>query len=403
MMATEHTSDFLIVGGGIVGLATAWRITQRFSDAKVTLLEKEDHVAAHQSGRNSGVLHSGIYYKPGSLKAKTCRAGKAAMEDFCRQQNIPFDNCGKIIVAVEEKEIPGLEKIHQRGLENGVQNAWLDAHQIHAIEPHAAGIQALHVPEAGIVDYPAVCQRLAKLLSDSGHRVLLNRNVDAIEPTQSQVTVRCGSDRFVTGNLVTCAGLHSDRMVRLSGLKPTAKIVPFRGEYYELKQAKRYLCRNLIYPVPDPMFPFLGVHFTRMIGGEVECGPNAVLALAREGYSWGTVRIGDLAESLSYGGFLKLAVQHWRMGLGEVHRSLSKTAFVKALQRLMPEIRNEDLVRCRAGVRAQALGPDGAMIDDFLWVSAPRMLHVCNAPSPAATASLEIGRIIAERVVDITT
>ncbi len=397
-MSETKASDFIVVGGGIVGLATAWRLMQQFPDAKITLLEKETRVGSHQSGRNSGVLHSGIYYKPGSLKAVTCRAGKAAMEEFCREHNVRYETCGKIIVALDEHEVPRLQAIHDRGAENGVTSHWLDGPAIREIEPHAAGIRGLHVPESGIVDYPAVCEKLSELLSASGHVVRLSREVTAIQADAKQVTVSCGNERLTAGFLVTCGGLYSDRLVRLSGLKPPARIVPFRGEYYELKSDRRHLCRNLIYPVPDPKFPFLGVHFTRMIGGEVECGPNAVLALAREGYSWSNVRMGDLAESLTYGGFLKLATQHWRMGLGEIQRSLFKSAFVKALQRLLPDIQASDLTPCRAGVRAQALAADGSMVDDFLWVTAPRMVHVCNAPSPAATASLEIGRIIAERV-----
>jgi len=397
-MSAANKSDFLVVGGGIVGLATAWRLMNQFPDAKIALLEKEPRVGAHQSGRNSGVLHSGIYYKPGSLKAVTCRTGKAAMEEFCREQSIGYETCGKIIVAVDESEIAGLKRIHERGIENGVTSHWLDSAEIREIEPHSAGLRGLHVPEAGIVDYPAVCEKLAALLVAGGHCVNLQKQVTAIRSEAQHVTVSCGREQFTTGFLVTCGGLYSDRLVRLSGLQPPAQIVPFRGEYYELKADRRHLCRNLIYPVPDPKFPFLGVHFTRMIGGEVECGPNAVLALAREGYSWGKVRMGDLVESLTYGGFLKLATRHWRMGMGEIQRSLFKSAFVKALQRLLPEIQASDLTPCRAGVRAQALAPDGSMIDDFLWVAAPRMVHVCNAPSPAATASLEIGRIIAERV-----
>ena len=397
-MTTANNSDFLVVGGGIVGLATAWQLMQQFPHSKITLLEKEARVGSHQSGRNSGVLHSGIYYKPGSLKAITCRVGKATMEQFCREHSVRYETCGKIIVAVDESEVPRLENIHQRGVENGVVSHWLDAAGIRELEPHSAGIRALHVPESGIVDYPAVCEKLAELLRANGHSVRMHQQVTAVQADAKQVTVTCGSEKFTTGFLVTCGGLYSDRLVRMSGLKPPAQVVPFRGEYYEIKSDRRYLCRNLIYPVPDPKFPFLGVHFTRMVGGEVECGPNAVLALAREGYSWGTVRVGDLAESLTYGGFLKLATRHWQMGVGEIKRSLFKSAFVKALQRLLPEIRSEDLTPCRAGVRAQALAPDGSMIDDFLWVTAPRMVHVCNAPSPAATASLEIGRIIAERV-----
>ncbi|MCC7333603.1 MAG: L-2-hydroxyglutarate oxidase [Pirellulaceae bacterium] len=397
-MLKATTSDFLVVGGGIVGLATAWHLTQCFPDARICLLEKEPQVAQHQSGRNSGVLHSGIYYKPGSLKATTCRSGSMAMQEFCQSEQIRYEICGKIIVAVSPDEVARLDAIHARGLENGIHCRMIDAQEMRHIEPHVAGVKAVYVPEAGIVDYPGVCQRLAQKLTQAGHQVLFNQQVVGIEPQSQQVVVRTPRDTFPTGFLVTCGGLYSDRLARMAGLKPPAQIVPFRGEYFELRAERRKLCRNLIYPVPDPSFPFLGVHFTRMVSGDVECGPNAVFALAREGYSWRSVRLGELAESLSYGGFLKLAARHWRMGLGEIHRSLSKAAFVKALQRLIPEIQSRDLRPCRAGVRAQALAPDGTMIDDFLWVAQGRMIHVCNAPSPAATAALEIGRQISQRV-----
>lgn len=399
-MVQTTNCDFLIVGGGIVGLATAWQLAQRYPDARIGLLEKEPQVALHQSGRNSGVLHSGIYYKPGSLKATTCRDGKLAMQEFCQAEQIRYELCGKIIVAVSQDEVPRLDAIQLRGAQNGINCRIIDQHEMQAIEPHVAGVQAIHVPDAGIVDYPEVCRRLVQKLEAAGHWVALDQKVLGIETQAQHVAVRTQRDTFQAGFLVTCGGLYSDRLARMAGLKPPAKIVPFRGEYYELRPERRELCRNLIYPVPDPSFPFLGVHFTRMVSGDVECGPNAVFALAREGYSWGNVRLGELSESLRYGGFLKLAARHWRMGLGEIHRSLSKAAFVKALQRLIPEIRAEDLHPCRAGVRAQALAPDGTMIDDFLWVSQGRMIHVCNAPSPAATASLEIGRQITDRVAE---
>lgn len=397
-MTAQKPSDFLIVGGGIVGLATAWRIAQRYPDAKLCLLEKEPQVAQHQSGRNSGVLHSGIYYKPGSLKAITCRQGKLAMQEFCQAEQIRFEVCGKIIVAVDELELPRLEAIEQRGRENGIACQVIERSDMQDLEPHVAGLKAIHVPEAGIVDYPGVCRRLAQKLTEAGHQVHFRQQVVGITASSKSVEVQTHSDRFQTGFLVTCGGLYSDRLAKLSGLQPPAQIVPFRGEYFELEGSQRHLCRNLIYPVPDPNFPFLGVHFTRMVGGDVECGPNAVFALAREGYSWRHLRLGELAESLGYSGFRKLAAKHWKMGLGEVHRSMSKAAFVRALQRLIPEIRSQDLRPCRAGVRAQALAPDGTMIDDFLWVSQGRMVHVCNAPSPAATASLEIGARISEHV-----
>lgn len=397
---SQPTVDFAVVGGGIVGLATAWQLQQRYRDARVCLIEKEPKVAQHQSGRNSGVLHSGIYYKPGSLKATTCRTGKALMEEFCRSEGIALDLCGKIIVALNPSEAERLDAIHLRGQANGVQCERIDARQIREIEPYAAGIAALRVPEAGIVDYPAVCARLADKIRDAGNSLFLGSQVRAIKMGPRDVRLTTEHQTVTAGCVVTCGGLYSDRLVRMSGMRPTAKVVPFRGEYYELRKDRRFLCRNLIYPVPDPNFPFLGVHFTRMVDGSVECGPNAVLALAREGYSWGHVRLGDLVESLTYGGFVKLASRYWRTGMGEVHRSLSKPAFVRALARLVPQLKSADLRRCRSGVRAQAVGPDGALVDDFLWVSGDRILHVCNAPSPAATASLEIGRLIVERLAE---
>ena len=393
--------DFVIVGGGIVGLATAWQLAQEYSDCSICVLEKENQLAAHQSGRNSGVLHSGIYYKPGSLKARTCRAGKLAMQEFCEQQGLPYELCGKVIVAVDESEVDRLQAIYDRGQQNGINCQIIDAKQLHELEPHCRGVKAIHVPESGIADYPAVCRKIADLLRAAGHRVELNQEVRQIRRTSESILVKTDEQEWEGSLFVGCAGLHSDRLVRLAGLTPPAKIVPFRGEYFELKSNRRELCRNLIYPVPDPNFPFLGVHFTRMVSGDVECGPNAVFALSREGYSWGKIGLRDLAESVTYGGFLKLATRHWKMGLGEIHRSLSKAAFVKALQRLIPGIREEDLTPCRAGVRAQAIQSDGTMVDDFLWVDDERMIHVCNAPSPAATASLEIGKHILERVKSI--
>ena len=290
--------DFAVIGGGIVGLATAWQLQQRYPDSRLCLLEKEPKVAQHQSGRNSGVLHSGVYYKPGSLKATTCRVGKALMEEFCRAEGIRYELCGKLIVALDEQEVARLDAIYERGQANGVRCERIDGDQIRQIEPHAAGIAALRVPEAGIVDYPAVCKRLADKLTGGGQQLLLGSEVRAISPGPRDVRVTTAEHSVTAGCVVTCGGLYSDRLVRLSGMKPPAKIVPFRGEYYQLREQRRSLCRHLIYPVPDPNFPFLGVHFTRMIDGSVECGPNAVLALAREGYSWGHLRVGDLAESL---------------------------------------------------------------------------------------------------------
>lgn len=390
--------SLLVVGGGIVGLATAYRYTQRYHGAVVTVLEKESSVGQHQTGHNSGVLHSGIYYKPGSLKAINCREGKLAMEEFCQEQQIPYDICGKVIVAVDKGDLPSLEKIYERGQANGVNCERIGIDRLAELEPHAKGVAAIHVPEAGIVNYGAVCDRLAQLITAAGGRVVTGARVTSIKQSAGEVVVQSTAGDFTAERAVTCAGLQSDRVAKLSGAKPDAKIVPFRGEYFELKPSAQHLCRNLIYPTPDPAFPFLGVHFTRMIGGGVECGPNAVLALAREGYTKTGINIADLAESLTYGGFLKMAAKHWRMGAGEMWRSVSKRAFVKALQHLVPEITADDLVPAPAGVRAQAVLSDGSMVDDFLIEETGRVVNVLNAPSPAATASLNIGKLIVDRL-----
>ncbi len=365
------------------------------------MLEAQREVAAHQSGHNSGVLHSGIYYRPGSLKAVACRQGKAAMEAFCREESVPFERCGKVIVATTEPEIGALETIQRRGIENGIACQWIHSDQLRQLEPAAAGVAALHVPEAGIVDYREVCLAMRRVIEREGGKVLTDARVCRVDVSSGSVRLTYSTSRGDRGivespQVISCAGLQSDRILQLCGGTPSARIVPFRGEYYELIEAKRSLCRNLIYPVPDPSFPFLGVHFTRMIGGGVECGPNAVLALAREGYRWRDISARDLAETLKFGGFRKLARRHWRMGAGEIWRSVSKSAFVNALRKLIPAIRAEDLTRARSGVRAQAVAADGSMIDDFWIESTDRVIHVLNAPSPAATASLAIAdRIVA--------
>lgn len=397
----QHQVDFAIVGGGIVGLATAYQIANHYRDATIALLEKENQVAAHQSGRNSGVLHSGIYYKPGSLKALTCREGKLLMEAFCREHSIRYETCGKVIVALDEKELPLLQRIYDRGLGNGVKCERINQNRLKELEPHAAGIEAIHVHESGIVDYPGVCRRLADILRERGHQVCLGAEVLSIKQQAECIELKTRSETFQARYAVNCGGLQSDRLIRMAGDKPPAKIVPFRGEYYQLKPEFRHLCKNLIYPVPDPEFPFLGVHLTRMVDGSVECGPNAVLALAREGYNWLTLNPTDLLESLAYSGFLKMARKHWSKGLGEIQRSLSKGAFVRALQRLVPDLREEHLIPCRAGVRAQAVTADGSLVDDFLFLRKERIVHVCNAPSPAATASLKIGETILEELKQI--
>jgi len=391
-------SDVLIIGGGIIGLATAYTLVQRFPSKQVRVLEKEADLAHHQTGHNSGVLHSGIYYKPGSLKAENCREGKKAMEAFCAEEGIPYDVCGKVIVAVDQSDLPALDRIYERGQANGVRCEMIDRERLVELEPHAAGIKAIHVPEAGIVDYRKVCERLAEKVRERGGEVLTGARVTDIVHQNGGVAVQSTAGQFTAPLLVNCAGLHCDRVTKLGGQKPEAKIVPFRGEYYKLKPESHHLVRNLIYPVPDPSFPFLGVHFTRMIDGSVECGPNAVLAFAREGYTKTDINLYDLAESLTYPGFLKLALKYWRVGAGEMWRSVSKAAFVRALQRLLPAIRSEHLEAAPAGVRAQAVSRDGSMVDDFLIQYNDRIVNVGNAPSPAATASLNIGRLIVEKL-----
>ena len=394
-------SDICIIGGGIVGLATAYRLTKRHPGKRVVILEKESFPAKHQTGHNSGVLHSGIYYKPGSLKATNCRKGKLAMEDFCKEHGIEHELCGKVIVALNEEEIPRMEKIYRRGQENGVNCEIIDRKRLLEIEPHAAGIRAIHVPECGIVNYRQVCERMGELISQGDdNELLLGQEVRQIEETSQGLLIKTDQTEIESDFLINCAGLHSDRVARLSGQPVPAKIIPFKGEYYELTQKAKHLCKHLIYPVPDPQFPFLGVHFTRMIDGSVECGPNAVLAFGREAYGKLDLNLKDLLESLGYSGFRKMALKHWKMGLGEMWRSYNKGAFVRALQRLIPEIKAKDLKSAPAGIRAQAVTPDGSMVDDFLLKESKHVVNVCNAPSPAATASLNIGETIVDKLAD---
>lgn len=392
------TYDVTVIGAGIVGLATMYRLTERCPGLKTAILEKETGPAHHQTGHNSGVLHSGIYYQPGSLKATNCRLGKLAMQRFCEEQSIPFDICGKVIVATKERELPALQRIYERGQQNGVACELIDTDRLRELEPHAAGIRAIHVPEAGIVNYREVCHRLTEILRDRGCELITSARVNQVTSYADRLVVAWQGGGLQTRFLVNCSGLHSDRIARLTGQPPGAKIVPFRGEYYQLKPEAFHLCRNLIYPVPDPNFPFLGVHFTRMIDGTVECGPNAVLAFSREGYRKIDVNLRDLFESLTFPGFLRLAARYWKMGAEEMWRSVSKRAFVAALQRLVPEIRADLIEAAPAGVRAQAVSPDGRMVDDFLIVDSERIVNVCNAPSPAATSSLNIGNLIVDRL-----
>jgi L-2-hydroxyglutarate oxidase len=390
--------EVIIAGGGIVGLATAYQISQQYPHTKITILEKESGVGQHQTGRNSGVIHSGIYYTPGSLRATNCQQGRTMMEIFCREQEIPIDICGKVIVAVDKKEQERLQAIYERGQANDVKCRLLDRHELRDIEPHTAGIAAIHVPETGIVNFKTVCERLAELVCDRGGAIVTGAKVLDIKHNTTSVQVETSSGDFSGGYFINCTGIYCDRIAKKTGHRSPAKNIPFRGEYYELKPSAHHLCNHLIYPVPNPAFPFLGVHFTRMIDGRRECGPNAVLAFAREGYRKRDVNVFDLLETLTYPGFLRLAAKHWRMGMQEMWRSCRKRAFVKALQQLVPAITAADLTRGRAGVRAQALDPSGALVDDFIILDSNRIINVCNAPSPAATSSLKIGETIVSRL-----
>ncbi|WP_327309365.1 L-2-hydroxyglutarate oxidase [Streptomyces sp. NBC_01298] len=387
--------DVLVIGGGIVGLSTAHALAGLAPGTRVVVLEKEDGPARHQTGRNSGVIHSGIYYKPGSLKARFAVRGAAEMVKFCAEHGIPHEVTGKLIVATGRDELPRLHALVQRGRENGIPVRELGPTQISEYEPEVRGLAAIHVGTTGIVDYGRVAQQLAE---SSGAEIVYGGAVDLISRRASGIAVRTSSGLVVRARvLVNCAGLQCDRIARLAGDDPGMRILPFRGEYYDL--ARPELVRGLVYPVPDPAFPFLGVHLTRGIGGGVHVGPNAVPALAREGYGWGVVRPRDLADELAWPGSWRMAARHWRYGAGEVRRSLSKAAFVEAVRRLLPAVRAEDLVPAAAGVRAQAVLRDGGLVDDFLIREGERTVHVLNAPSPAATASLPIGREIAGRAL----
>jgi len=394
---TDQRFDIVVVGGGIVGLATALHLTKHFPQLRLLLLEKEDRVGKHQTGHNSGVIHSGIYYKPGSLKARLCVEGARAMVEFCGQHNIPFEICGKVIVATSEEEFPRLQTLLERGEANGLSGVRpLNGEQIREIEPHCSGLRGIYVPATGITDYAAVSEKYAEVVAQQGGTVSVGTKVTGFTQRGGETVVETNRGAFATRYVVNCAGLHSDSVSRLAGQKPGVRIIPFRGEYYDLIPEKEYLVKSLIYPVPDPRFPFLGVHFTRRVRGGVDAGPNAVLAFKREGYRWRDFSMRDMAGTLGYSGFWRMAGKYWRYGMGEVHRSLSKRAFVQALQRLLPEIKSEDLVADGSGVRAQAVRPDGSLVDDFQFDRAGNTLNVYNVPSPAATASLAIGNAIVE-------
>jgi L-2-hydroxyglutarate oxidase len=389
--------NVVVIGGGVVGLGVALEITRRFPRLRLLVLEKEDRVARHQSGHNSGVIHSGVYYKPGSLKARLCVSGAAAMVEFCREHGIAHQVCGKVIVATRADELTGLEELRRRGEANGLTGLRLIGPEtLRELEPHVAGLQALFVPSTGITDYAKVCEKYAELISAGGGTVLTSAAATGIRRAAGEIVVETPRGAFSTHSLINCAGLFSDRMSLMAGDDPGVMIVPFRGEYYDLTPERASLVRALIYPVPDPRFPFLGVHFTRRITGRVDAGPNAVLALAREGYRHRDISLRDLGSSLAFPGFWRLARKQWRSGLDEWRRSLSKPAFVRALQRLLPEVGEKDLVPGGSGVRAQAVKPDGSLVDDFLFVPSANVLHVLNVPSPAATASLSIGKAIVD-------
>lgn len=395
--------DCAIIGGGIVGLATAMQLGRKQPDTKILVIEKEPAIASHQTGHNSGVIHSGIYYKPGSYKATFAREGSRSMVEFCREHGIPHEVCGKVIVATKEPELPLIEKLLQRGIENELPVSRLTPEQVHEIEPHVRCLGGIKVPTTGIVNYNAVCAKYAELVRAQGGTLQTRTTVTSIRSVNGVQRIATNTETFESRFVVNCTGLHSDRVTRSAGLEPRARIVPFRGEYYELVPERRHLVKTLIYPVPNPAFPFLGVHFTRMIDGTIHAGPNAVLAFKREGYRKTDFSLRDTWDTLSYPAFWKMAWKNLGEGWLEMRRSFSKKLFVESMRQIIPEVREEDVTPTHAGVRAQALSPEGNLVDDFLFVDGPNAIHVCNAPSPAATASLEIGREIATRIPQLRT
>lgn len=388
--------DIAIVGGGIIGLSTAMNLTERY-DCSLVVLEAEAELATHQTGHNSGVIHSGLYYKPGSLKARNCVEGREALYRFCEEHSVPYDRCGKLVVATDSAEVEQLDKLEVRGQENGLQGIRkLSAEEIKEYEPHCEAVAALLVPETGIVDFPAAAHKYAEIAAGRGADIRRDAQVQGVVRSQDELTLQTTDGDVTAGALINCAGLQCDRVARMCGVDPQLQVVPFRGEYYELVPERCHLVKNLIYPVPDPRFPFLGVHFTRMIHGGIEAGPNAVLALDRAGYSRMAFRFRDALSAATYRGTWALAFKYWQMGLYEMYRSVSKSAFVGDLRKMIPELKGSDIKTAGVGIRAQAVLPDGSLVDDFRIERGDRMIHVLNAPSPAATASISIGKTIAQ-------
>ncbi|MBI4197648.1 MAG: L-2-hydroxyglutarate oxidase [Chloroflexi bacterium] len=394
-MTTSRKYDVAIIGGGILGAATAMKLTAAYPKYKVAVIEKEKELAAHQTGHNSGVIHSGLYYRPGSYKASLCVQGGKDLRAFCDQRGIRYDLIGKVVVATSEAELPALQTLYERGTANGVEGlAMLGPEQLREIEPHTAGMKALHCPMTGIIDYKEVTHAYATQMREQGGDLFTGAKVQKIHGGHGSITLETTQGDFEANHLINCGGLYADTALRMMGVKTEVRIIPFRGEYYEIAPDKHHLVKGLIYPVPNPLFPFLGVHYTRLIHGGVEAGPNAVLALAREGYTKGKIRPSEVMDYLTFPGFWRMSRKYWKTGLGEMYRSFSKKAFTKALQKLLPEIRQEDLVPAGAGVRAQAVDRTGFLLDDFSIVERQNAIHVLNAPSPAATSSLAIGQHI---------
>ncbi|MCA1010478.1 L-2-hydroxyglutarate oxidase [Halobacillus halophilus] len=393
--------DYVIIGGGIVGLSTAFAIIQKNPGASIMVVEKEQELSAHQTGRNSGVIHSGVYYKPGSLKARMAMQGRNSMVEFCETHDVPHEVCGKVLVATEQEEIPRLEALYDRVQENGLNVTRIGRKELQEIEPYANGIEGLRVPSTGIVNYKKVSVKIAELLRQAGVEFSFGSAVETIDEGTSEVTIETSERTLKSRYLINCAGLHSDRLVRMAGIHTDLQIVPFRGEYFKLTEEKSHLVKGLIYPIPNPAFPFLGVHLTKMMDGGIHAGPNAVLSFKREGYRKTDFHWKDALDVLSFPGFWKMARLNMKEGMKEMVRSFHKESFVKSLQRLVPDIQEEDVIPTDAGVRAQAMLKDGRLVDDFHIITGKRSVHVCNAPSPAATASFEIGKEIAERIPEL--